>query len=487
MSKVVFMRRSPQPLVSLPEGPGPIYLRLYHKIRSLILDGSWPAGTRLPSSRRLAEDLSIARNTANLAIDQLMADGWIVARPGSGIYVSDEAPPVRPPALSAIAGQALDFDEGGPIPFQIIPGAIDLFPVETWARLQSQVWSKASLSALHEGSGAGWYGLRCAIAAHLHAVRGLVCAPEQVLVVSGSQAAIDLGLRALAQPGDQMWTEDPGYPYARQAIRAAGLVEACIPVDSEGIMVSQGVVRAPRARLAYVTPACQFPTGALMSERRRLELIDWADGGHGYVIEDDWDYNACFELAHPPEPLAARSPERVLFIHSFNRVMFPGLRIAALVVPPSLVPVLVEARQAIDGFTNVANQIALTEFIQRGHLASHLRASRIAHGERRSALHDALSRHLGDLVRFDPAQAGLHVVAHTPGQSDTALAVRARRSGLGCYAMSDFAGDESRVDPALLLGFAAYSPAKLDEAAARLAACLAAGDTESGLAARGAF
>ena len=173
MSKVVFMRRSPQPLVSLPEGPGPIYLRLYHKIRSLILDGSWPAGTRLPSSRRLAEDLLIARNTANLAIDQLMADGWIVARPGSGIYVSDEAPPVRPPASSAIAGQALDFDEGGPIPFQIIPGAIDLFPVETWARLQSQVWSKASQTALHEGSGAGWHGLRCAIAAHLHAVRGL--------------------------------------------------------------------------------------------------------------------------------------------------------------------------------------------------------------------------------------------------------------------------------------------------------------------------
>ena len=472
MGKVVFMRRSPQPLVSLPEGPGPIYLRLYHKIRSLILDGSWPAGTRLPSSRRLAEDLAIARNTANLAIDQLMADGWIVARPGSGIYVSEEAPPVRPPAPSPIAGQPIDFDESGPIPFQIIPGAIDLFPVETWARLQSQVWSKASQSALHEGSGAGWYGLRCAIAAHLHAVRGLVCAPEQVLVVSGSQAAIDLGLRALAQSGDQMWTEDPGYPYARQAIRAAGLVEACIPVDSEGMSVSEGVAQAPRARLAYVTPACQFPTGALMSESRRRELIDWAESGRGYIIEDDWDYNACFGLAHPPEPLAARAPERVLFIHSFNRVMFPGLRIAALVVPASLVPVLVEARQAIDGFTNVANQIALSEFIQRGHLASHLRASRIAHLARRSALHEALSSRLQGAVEFDPVQAGLHVVARIAGLSDTAVAAQARQIGLGCYAMSDFASDESRADPALLLGFAAYSPASLDRAVKQLALCI---------------
>lgn len=467
------MRRLRQQLVSLPEGDGPLYLKLYHKIRSLILNGSWPPGTRLPSSRRLAGDLGISRNTALLAIEQLTADGWIVARPGSGVYVSSEAPPARPAPGSSPASEASAEGESAPVPFQIIPGAIDVFPVEQWARLQSQVWSKASQAALNEGSGAGWHPLRCAIAAHLHAVRGLACEPDQLLVLPGSQAALDLALRALARPGDEIWMEDPGYPYARQAIRAGGLTEVALAVDSSGIRVGDGLARAPRAKLAYVTSGCQFPTGALLSEARRRELMDWASDSEAFILEDDWDYNACFHLDRPPEPLAARLPDRTLFIHSFNRLMFTGLRIAALVVPRHLVPVLIEARQAIDGFTNVANQIALAEFIQRGHLASHLRVSRAAHVERRTALHRALSDLFGDRLRIDPAQAGLHALAYTGGLSDTLMAAQARRSGLACSALSDFAAEGARVEPALMLGFASCPPEALVEGARRLADCLA--------------
>jgi GntR family transcriptional regulator / MocR family aminotransferase len=467
------MRRLPQQLVSLPEGPGPIYLKLYHKIRSLILTGAWPAGTRLPSSRRIAEDLGISRNTAFLAIDQLMSDGWIFARAGSGIYVSSEAPPARPIPSRSAADAEPDVEDPGPVPFQITPGALDLFPVAQWARLQSKVWSKASQSALNEGSGGGWFPLRSAIASHLYAVRGLTCAPEQVLVLPSSQSAVNLALRALSQAGDEMWIEDPGYPFARQAIGSAGLIECDIPVDASGIRVDVGIGRSPGSRLAYVTPACQFPTGAVMSESRRQELLDWATRRQSYIIEDDWDYNACFHFNRPPEPLAARLPDRVLFIHSFNRVMFAGLRITALVAPLELVSVLIEARQGMDGFTNVANQIALAEFITRGHLASHLRASRVAHVERRAALHRAISAHLGDYIRIDPLQAGLHTVAYTSGLPDGPMAAQARRCGLACSAMSDYMSDLGESEPALLLGFAGHPPESLTRATESLGACLA--------------
>ena len=464
------MRRSPQQLVSLPSGPGHLHLKLYHRIRSLILSGAWSPGTRLPSSRRLAKDLGVSRSTAILALDQLIADGWISTRLRSGTYVSYEAPPARPaPDVPPHVAQ----QEAGPELFAISPGGIDLFPSHQWSRIQARVWREHPTEALLEGSGAGWYPLRRAVAGHLHAVRGLRCSPEQVVIVSGTQEAMNLAVRLLGAPGESAWVEDPGYPLARQAVRAAGLSEVGIPVDAEGIRVRDGRAMAPGARLAFVTPACQFPTGAVMSQARRRELLAWAEKRGGFIVEDDWDFNSYFQAPHPPDPIAATDGERTIFIHSFSRLMFNGLRIAALVAPEPLVPSIIELREVIAGLTNMPSQIALADFIHKGLLSAHLRACRLAYAERRAAMHRALLDYMPDLVSIDPAQAGLHALVHLDGVRDSPLAAKARRNGFACSALSDFAfGDGQNSGQALLLGFAAFPPEAIDRGVQALAEVL---------------
>lgn len=462
--------RSPQKLVALPDGQGPIHLRLYHQIRALILDGSWPSGTHLPSSRQLADDLGISRNTAIQAVDQLVADGWVIARTGAGVFVSAEAPPARPSHPASGWGHANV--STAPAPFHVRPGPVDLFPISKWTKLQARVWNQASTEAMHESSGAGWAPLRQAVAAHLHAVRGLACVPDQVLILSSSQSAIDLALRVLAVPGDQVWVEEPGYPAARQAIRANQLTEAPVPVDAQGLCVETGIQRAAHAKIAYVTAACQYPTGRVMSEPRRGALLAWASRNDAFIVEDDWDYNACFDAPQPPMPLAARASHRVLHIHSFNRLLFPGLRIAALVVPSELAPRFIEMRQLVDGFTNVANQMALAEFIHRGALASYLRTCRIACTERRAALHRAVAAFMPGNVRIDPLQSGWWSVAHLDGLHAAPLAAQARAEGFWCMALSDFSADPLDSAQALLLGFAGFKTDALTAATMKLAQCL---------------
>jgi GntR family transcriptional regulator/MocR family aminotransferase len=465
------MRRASH-LLSLPAGPGYLYDRLYERIRSLILNGSWPPGTRLPSSRALAQDLGISRNTAILAIDKLIAEGWISARIGSGIYVAEDAPPARPLPPVGAPPPAHGHEGRAPIPFELAQAGVDLFPVALWGRLQAEIWSEAPAQALYEGFGAGWEPLRRAVAAYLHAVRGLECTPDQVIILPSSQSAIDLCVRTLSEPGDRIWVEDPGYSRARRAFGAHDLEQILVPVDEDGVRVDEGIAAAPRARLAYLTPACQFPACAILSEERRQRVLAWARDVDAFLIEDDWDHDARFDGGHPPEPLASRDGERVLFIHSFNRLLFPALRIAALVVPRHLAGRMIEARGAIDGFTTVSNQIALTHFLERGHMFDHLRRCRAAFAERRSVLIQAIERRLPDLVSIDPARPGLHLVARLAGDA-AALAARARREGIACLALGDFS--ERPAPPALLLGFAAHPPDALEAAVARLADTARAG------------
>jgi len=463
------MRNSSQPLLSVLQGSGPLYLQIYHRIRALVLSGAWPPGTQLPSSRALARDLGISRNTAILAIDKLMSDGWIISRTGSGIYVSSEAPPSRPPLPSGGAARA---PSSVPVPFEIAHAATDVFPVAAWSKIQSKVWTNAAAEALHEGSGAGWAPLRNAIASYLHAVRGIACSPDQILVVSSSQSALDLCIRALARQGDEIWVEDPGYPYAREAFQAHGLEQVTVPVDGEGIDVARGIGIAGDARLAYVTPACQFPTCSILSAARRKLILDWAARTGNFIIEDDWDFNAILDTSQPADPLAASGSEQVLHIHSFNRLLFPALRIAALVVPAPLVDRFLSARRTIDGFPNVPNQIALTEFMDQGLLSSHLRRCRMAFEERRAALHAAAREHLSRWMRIDETRPGLHALAWTD-YGDSELATIARNGGIACLGVSDFKIAPSPFPGALLLGCAAFKPEAIRGAAKRLADLLA--------------
>ncbi len=404
------MRKSSQQLLGVPNRSGHFYLQIYQRMRGLILIGAWRAGTRLPSSRTLARDLGVSRNTALLALEKLVADGWIEGRRGSGVYVSDEVPPVRPSARLASSKATGPVRSPRPIPFEIAHAATDVFPIGAWSKIQNRVWTESADEALHEGADSGSENLRREIAAYLMAVRGLACSPDQVLIMSSTQAAIDLTLRVLAREGDEIWVEDPGYPHSREAFQAHGLVQRAVPVDEEGLKVSTGREIAPNAAFAYLTPACQFPTCTLLSQDRRIELLDWASAHTAYVIEDDWDFNAVFDGRYPVEPLAAHDSERVLFIHAFNRFLFPALRVAALIVPLHLADRFAEARRAIDGFPNVPNQIALAEFLNQGLMSAHLRKCREVYGQRRAEMHEAVKTHLSPWITEIRPLGGLHAI-----------------------------------------------------------------------------
>lgn len=464
------MRSSPQQLLSMPTGGGTLYLQIYHRMRNLILTGGWPAGTRLPSSRALAHDLKISRNTALLALEKLLADGWIQSRAGSGMYVSFSGPVARP-ALRLLAAND---SHTCPVrvPFDVAYGAIDLFPVGEWAKIQSRVWKRSNEEALLEGSGAGWLPLRQAIAGYLYAVRGLACSPDQILIMSSGGAAVDLAIRVLARAGDRAWIENPGPRFAREAFHASRVEPVDIPIDGEGINISLARRRAADARFAYVSPACQFPTCSVLSDDRRAELLEWAARRQAYIIEDDRDFNAVFDDQNPVEPLAALSPDNIVHIHSFNRLLFPALRMAAMVVPAPLAERFIQSRQAIDGFPNMANQIALTEFIEKGLLSAHLRQCRLAYQRRREALHLGIRGHLSKWLQVDESRRGLNVVAVTKGAKASKMAAVARRSGIACQCLDDFSHGGEVDRDALVLGFGSFSVLSIDTASALLAGAL---------------
>ncbi|HLJ19771.1 MAG TPA: PLP-dependent aminotransferase family protein, partial [Stellaceae bacterium] len=280
--------------------------QLVEYFRAAVLEGRLKAGTRVPSSRSLAADHGIARITAVQAYERLTAEGYLAARPGSGLFVAESqferatkpAPVPRRPhghrrmpaldrSLPVLAAMSPRPDERLPLATGI--PALDHFPWRDWARITARVHRERPLDVLGHGDPQGERELREAIADYLGAARGIACAAEQILVVAGSQQGIDLAARALARPGDAIWTEEPGYPVGRAALQAAALERIPVPVDAEGIDVAAGVRRAPAARLALVTPSHHYPLGFTMSLRRRLALLDWAERADAWILEDDYD------------------------------------------------------------------------------------------------------------------------------------------------------------------------------------------------------
>ncbi len=451
------MRRTSKLLFSLGDGDGPLNRQLYRRMRGLILDGSWPVGTRLPSSRVLAAELGVSRNTAMHALDLLMADGWVESRPGSALYVSLAAPP----PVARVSEASARPPPRRPLPFEIGRQTAEFFPVDHWNRLQRGLIDEAGPELLYGTDGPGLPRLCRAIAAYLGESRALAVEPDQVVVVPSTQAAIDLVTRTVGQPGDRVWVEDPGYQIAHGVFEVNGLIPVRLPVDADGLSVADGTASAPDARIAYATPTCQFPLGVTMSGARRRALLDWATAGERWVIEDDWDWHARFDGQHGPPPLRA-SPggDRVIYVQSFSRTMFPGLRIAFLVAPPALLPRLSALYELIDGRPNVMVQAILARFLEDGLYAAHLRVTRAAYAERRAALAAALvDLPVGYRVRSD--RAGLHlIVATPPGTEDVALATAIRSRGLQVLATGELART-AQYERGLILGFAAFTPDKL--------------------------
>ena len=442
----------------------------------------------------LAEELGVSRNTIVLAFELLGSEGYLKSRIGSGTFVTDALPEqllqvASPATRDAVATEAdVRLSRRGQLvaglritsrgraagqrPFQPGAPALDAFPFDVWTRLTARVLRRLSPSAYSYGDPAGYRPLREAIAAYLRTARAVRCTPEQVIVVGGAQQGADLAARLLLDDGDAAWVEDPGYLGARAALASAGARIVAVPVDDEGLRVDAGEAAAPTARLAYATPSYQFPTGATMSLRRRLELLAWATRADAWVIEDDYDSE--YRYAGPPLTSLQGLDEsgRVIYLGTFSKVLFPALRIGYLVVPPPLVDAFVTAKSVADRQGSVLEQAVLADFIGEGHFSRHLRRMRVLYQERQRLLVEAAARHLSGLLEVAPADAGMHLIGWLPeGADDAEAARRAAAAGLMVPPLSLY-GIEPGRRGGLVLGYPAFSGAEIDAAARRLAGVL---------------
>ncbi len=354
----------------------PLYQQVYAHLRSSILSGELKGGVKLPSTRALAEELSVSRNTILNAYRQLAAEGYIESAQGSGTYVSRVVPehllsasewkdssdivtqePLQPrfsdharlqlaaPKMSQLAPSPTEVSRR---PFRFGIPALKTFPYKLWTRLVIRQARHLPLSAFTYQHPAGYLPLREAIATHVTVSRGVHCTPEQVIIVSGTQGGLDLAARLLINAGDPVWMEDPGYLKARGAFLGSGAQIVPVPVDHEGLVVEAGIARAPQARLAYLTPSHQFPLGVTLSLARRIALLDWAKRANAYLIEDDYDSEYHYTRRPLPALQGLDDAGRVIYIGTFSKVLFPALRLGYLILPPQLVDAATTVRNLID-------------------------------------------------------------------------------------------------------------------------------------------
>jgi GntR family transcriptional regulator/MocR family aminotransferase len=471
----------------------PLNRQLYDELRAAVLSGRLAHGARLPSTRTLALDLKVSRNTVTGAFDQLLAEGYLEGKVGSGTYVAGAVPeeflrvsaapaPARAAAVEPRLSRRGDMlrdtpatmtrDIAVPAPFRPGIPALEAFPTKLWARIAARLLRHARAELLTYGHPAGYAPLREAIAEYLRAARGVRCTAAQVMVTAGSQQALDLAARVLLDPGETVWVEDPGYLGARGAFRAAGLRCAPVPVDEEGMNLAAAEAREPGARMAYVSPSHQYPIGVTMSLGRRMALLDWARRTQAWIVEDDYDS----EFRYAGRPLAALqgidTAGRVIYTGTFSKVLFPGIRLGYMVVPEAVVDAFVSARALADRHGPALEQGIVAEFLSEGHFARHVRRMRALYQERQEVLVALLQRDLSGVVEAAPAEAGMHLVAWLPkGASDVRASAAAAANGIIAPAISGYSM-RYRTRPALLLGYACVSPRQAREAVRRLGAAM---------------
>jgi len=462
---------------------GPIYKQIYENLRVAILEGRLKAGERLPSTRELAQNLGVSRNTALLAYDQLAAEGYISGNIGSGSFVTAILPESVPrglasrdilegkkagswrlsayakrlPATLTIADASTspkiryDFQYGSP--------AVRDFPDQLWQRAILRRLRHASMKALGYGPAEGYEPLRTAIAAYLKRSRGVECEARQILIVNGSQQALDLAARVLLDPNDSVVLEDPHYQGARQVFQSARANLIPIPVDSEGLKVDLLPKKKRNLKVAYLTPSHQFPTGAIMPVARRLDLLAWAREVNACILEDDYDGEFRYE-GWPVKAAQGLDPEgRVIYIGTFSKSLFPSLRLGYLVLPDEMIKPFVAAKFLADRQVPMLEQLALADFIQEGHFERHLRRSRMRNASRRKALLESLEKYFGKSMEISGANAGVHLLVWLNSVSRAELPVlmqRAADAGVGIYPVSPYYLKQPR-RAGLLLGYASLT------------------------------
>ncbi len=398
-------------------GRGELTTRIYGELKGAILDGRLRPGERLPPTRELAQRLEVARNTVAAAYERLTAEGFLTARVGAGTFVgalgqkrSRRAPvggDIRPKPFWA-GVQPMATHPPGAYDFRVGLPDWRLFPLETWRRLVSSELRSAVLRSADYRDPAGHPALRAAIARYIGISRSVRASAEDVLVTHGAQQGLDLISRVLIEPGTVVAVEEPGYPPARQLFQSHGASLAGAPVDAEGLDV-QAIPRA--AKLVYVTPSHQFPTGTPMSLARRTALLEWAQRRGAVVIEDDYDSEFRYS-DRPLEPLQSLDRAgRVVYVGSFSKTMLPMLRVGFVIAPVSLQPALHAAKQLADWRSDLVTQGALARFLDEGLLARHIRKATRVYAARHELITSTLARDFGAFLDVVPSAAGLHLCA----------------------------------------------------------------------------
>ncbi|MBL4907910.1 MAG: PLP-dependent aminotransferase family protein [Sneathiella sp.] len=483
-----------------PNSRDPLHRQLFMTLRDAILHGLIKPGTRLPSSRLLASDLNISRNTVLTAFDQLTAEGYISSRVGAGSYISDQLPEEllhlrknettsdsvpRDIPLSHLARNIQNIGGGGIYNLgSFSPGTpeLDKFPFEDWARLLGRHWRHPKREYLVGNPIGGATILREALAEHLGQTRAVRCSAEQVIILSGSQQAIHLVIKAFAEKGDPIWMEEPGYPGTRNSILSAGATPVPVPVDEEGFRLSDAKKLAPDARLACISPSHQYPLGHTMSLPRRLDLLQWAKTENRFILEDDYDS----EYRYTGRPLSSLqgldTDNRVLYVGTMSKVMFSGLRMGYLVVPPDLVDVFLALRRDVDGHSPSVAEAALAEFISEGSLSAHIRRMRILYENRQNVLIKLLREKTADYLTVEPQESGMHLIAQLkPGIDDKEVEVLSRSHGMLLRALSGFYQFPKSDTNGLILGFAGTKEEKMPQLVDRLSDILETLSRRNGL------
>lgn len=476
-----------------PEAAVPLYQQLYESLRDAILSGRLKGGMRLPPTRTLAAELDVSRNTVVNAFDQLTAEGYIEAKVGAGSYVASDLPEdilalrsqsidVRPSerwdragVLSrrgqTIAAAPVRFGPSKSGPFQPGLPALDAFPFNVWQQLMDRRWRYLPPASFGYGDAAGYGPLREAIATYLGATRGVRCEAEQIIVVAGTQQAINLAAHILLDPGDQVWMEDPGYPDGRMALLGAGVQPIAVPVDDEGISIKLGCQRCPDARMAYITPSYQYPLGIRMSLGRRLRLLEWAKQANAWILEDDYDS----EYRYAGRPLAALQgldhAGRVIYIGTFSKVLFPALRLGYVVVPHDLIDGFTAALALANRCLPVLPQAVLVDFFAEGHFARHMRRMRTLYADRQALLVELVHKKLAGQIEIDPADAGLHLMGWLPDGDDAVTSARLAEHGIKAPPLSSYAV-RLQPRPGLVLGYAALSERQIRDGVETMARVL---------------
>lgn len=472
----------------------PIYQQICEHIRSTIADGRLKPGVRLPATRVLATDWGVSRNVVLLAFEQLTLEGYLTSRTGSGTFVAPVPSPLPPvPRGSEPLTKQANLKTYNPFrlaseayslphyafeeeirPFQTSLPSIQDFPFAIWGRLAGQVYRNLHRQHLGYGDAAGHWPLRQAIAEHVGVNRGVRCSPEQVVIVQGTQQALFLAGSLLLQPGDGFWMEDPGYMGAYATLQTVGGVACPVPVGAHGLDIDYALTQYPKARVAYVTPSHQFPMGGTLPYPARKCLLDWAERCDGWIIEDDYDSELRF-CGRPMTSLQGLDEAgRVIYIGTFSKTLLPALRLGYVILPSlEVARLFTQGKVLIDRQGPLIEQLILAKFIQEGHYGRHLRRMQQLYETKQNWMLEALKRiptEQGPLT----SDVGMNLIIWLPeGTDDKAISNELAKQGVIASALSRYTFRHPK-PPALVLGYAAFTKAQIEEATARLAKVLRA-------------